>query len=163
MLLSVKEHAPSQSVWGVHRLQKARATQEQKVNSYFPDKRGAVSTLYTIFTRLQSPFWGKPMWLHGHQTSCGTVSMLPYILCWSTSSKKGKDFTRRLKWSDRAVRISPCTSLNVICYPPPCFVSISEALKELGHNAPLELGKLLPSDRWVVSWSSTHTPHICSG
>ena len=31
--------------------------------------------------------------------------------------------------------------------PPPFLASISEALKELGHNAPLELGKLLPSDR----------------
>ena len=30
---------------------------------------------------------------------------------------------------------------------PPFPASISEALKDLGHNAPLELGKLLPSDR----------------
>ena len=30
---------------------------------------------------------------------------------------------------------------------PPFLASISEALKDLGHNAPLELGKLLPSDR----------------
>ena len=50
-----------------------------------------------------------------------------------------------MKWSDSENLTVHFTEHRVLL--PPFLASISEALKDLGHNAPLELGKLLPSDR----------------
>ena len=155
-------HQPK-SVWGVHRLQQTRATQAQKVNSYFPVKRAVRTLLGYIHFKVHF----EEDQCGGGQTRCGTVSTLPCILRWYTSSKKGKDGGYSLvDWSGQTDEQESDSHVLL----PLFLASISEALKELGHNAPLEsFFQMIKKEVWVVactkrrSWCFTHTPHICSG
>ena len=101
-----------------------------------------------LFSTLESSFWGRAMWLpmknDVEQLARSFASYADLLLAKRSRMEVVHSSTEVVRQISENLTVS-YTERRVL---PPTFLSpISDALKRLDHTTPLELGKLLPTDR----------------
>ena len=101
-----------------------------------------------LFSTLESSFWGRAMWLpmkNDVQQLAHSFASYAYLLLAKRARMEVVHSSTEVVRRIREYLTVSYTERRVL--PPTLLSPISDALKRLDHTTPLELGKLLPTDR----------------